>query len=314
MKLLKRLLIILGLIILIGYSFACWSLSGRMLFPTSSLEKTKSTIERYWGTTYEASMAAMPPSEEFSVETDEVELKGKYFTLSDSSTCAIVFIHGWSTTWADMLKYVTLFSSCNCDFVFYDHRRHGESSGKYATGGIKEADDLWEITDWLKEEKELDYSSIGWMGSSWGAATSLIAAGDEKNIGFVIADSPFQDWRSAAFERAIVDYGNGIKLLTPTIMKLASVRAGVDPVNISPLKMAAQIEEPVLLIHSKADTETASFQSVNIAANLSSDNSQFYHTEWGNDHVMDVINNTEEFRQYVNDFLKKKAPQFLKTN
>ncbi len=314
MKMLKRVLLALAILILVIYSFVCWSLSGRVLFPNSSIEKTKSTIARYWGTTYEASLENMPSSTDFAVETrDGLTLNGKYYTTSDSSTCAIIFPHGWGAIWADMLKYVPVFSDCNCDYVMYDHRAHGNSEGTYATGGIKEADDLWKITDWVTETKKFEYSNIGWIGSSWGAATALIAASGSKNVGFVIADSPFQDWNSAVFERAIKDYGKGINLIAPGVMQLVSFRAGIDHEENSPINKASGIDEPVLLIHSKGDKQTSSTQSLNISRNLNPATSQFYHTEWGNDHVMDVINNKEEYRQYVNDFLSKNAPQFLRS-
>lgn len=190
------------------------------------------------------------------------------------------------------------------------HRAHGNSDGTFATGGIKEADDLWRITEWVLKSKGVNRSQVGWMGSSWGAATTIIAASDSKNIGFVIADSPFQDWNSAVFERAIRDYGNGIKMISPGVMKVVSIRAGVDLEN-SALNKASEIDEPILLIHSRGDKQTSSTQSVNVSKKLKPGNSRFYHTEWGNDHVMDVINNTEEYKQYVNEFLKEKAPQFL---
>jgi len=315
MKILKRVLIALAIVMAILYSFLCWTLSGRVLFPESSLEKTKGRIVNLWGTTYEASMEVMPEYEDFSVETiDGLLLKGKYFKTSDSSSCAIIFPHGWGAIWADMLKYVPAFSDCNCDFVMYDHRAHGNSEGKYATGGIKESQDLWTVTEWVQENHQFEPSKIGWIGSSWGAATALIAGSDEKDVGFIIADSPFQDWNSAVFERAIRDYGSGIDMITSGVMRAAGLRAGVSHKDASALNKASSITEPVLLIHSKADSQTSSSQSVNISKNLNSGISTFYNTEWGNDHVMDVVKNTEEYRAYVLDFLTKEAPQFLKVN
>lgn len=258
-------------------------------------------------------MAEMPVPESFSVtSTDGLKLSAKYFETSDSSTCVIIFSHGWGAIWADMLKYAPLFSDCNCDFVMYDHRVHGESEGEYATGGLKEAQDLWLLTEWLQNNKSMPLSQIGWIGSSWGAASSIIAGADQRNVGFIIADSPFQDWNAAVFERAIRDYGSGIKFLAVGVMQVVSLRAGVDYKKASALDNVSAIEEPLLLIHSEGDQETASTQSVNISKNMKPDHTQFHHTPWGNDHVMDVVANTNEFRSIVNDFLKQEAPQFLK--
>lgn len=279
------------------------------------MEKTKATIAKYWGTSFEAEMEKMPQGNSFTVETfDGLQLKGTYFTIYDSSNCAIILAHGWGAIWADMLKYVPVFSTCNCDLIFYDHRVHGASEGQYATGGIKESKDLWSITNWVKETKGYELANIGWMGSSWGAATAIIAGTESENVGFIMADSPFQDWNSAVFERARRDYGSGINLIAPGVMQVVNLRAGVNYKNGSPVNVVSKVEEPILLIHSQGDLQTSSTQSVNISKNLDSSNSTFIHTEWGNDHVMDVINNTTDFQMIVHDFIRRKAPQFLKTN
>lgn len=312
MKIIRRVFSILIILAIAGYGYASWSLSARVLFPTSSLEKTKKTISTYWGTTFQATMDNMPPYEEFVVQTrDSLTLSGKYFINSDSAQCLIVFAHGWGATWADMLKYVPAFSSCNCNYIFYDHRVHGESEGVYATGGIREAQDLWQITLWAAREKNFDLKNIGWVGSSWGAAAALIAGSNHRNVGFILADSPYQDWYSAVFERAIRDYGKGIKYISYGVMEVVNYRADVDYREASPVNKTKTILEPVLLIHSMADSETSSVQSLNISKNLNRD-SWFYNTEWGNDHVMDVVNSTDEFSHLVYDFLFKEAPHFLK--
>lgn len=313
MKMLKRIVLSLIILLTIGYLVASWTLSAKVIFPESSLEKTKSRIVHYWGTTYADVLATFPESENFSLETkDELTLRGRYFQMSDSATCAIIMPHGWGAIWADMLKYAPAFSDCNCDFIVYDHRAHGESDGRYATGGIKEAEDLWLVTKWATTSKNFEFNQIGWMGSSWGAATAIIAGAENENVGFIIADSPYQDWYSAVFERAIRDYGSGIQLLASGVMEIVNLRSGVDYAEASPLLMASGVEEPVLLIHSKGDTKTSSKQSVNIAENLNQNNSQFHHSQWGNDHVMDVVKNQTEFRKIVKAFLLKEAPHFLK--
>lgn len=311
MKFLKRFLIALIVLLLIGYVFLSFSLSNRILFPVSSMDKMKNTIREEWGTTYEDIMAKMPEHESFKVDgVDGIKLSAKYFTKSDSSSCAIIFVHGWGELWAGMLKYVPTVSYCNCDYVFYDHRVHGESEGTFATGSIKESKDLWEVTKWVMENKGFTPDQIAWYGSSWGAATSIMAGADGEDIGVIIADAPFQDWYSAVFERGIKDYGSGIKLLSWGIMQTVNLRAGVNYKEASPLKNIAKVEEPVLLVHSKADSATNYLQSINLSKMLN-DRSHFHLTQYGNDHVMDVINDTEAITSIIRIFLKEEAPQFL---
>lgn len=294
--------IILIVLVYVGIAF---TLSNRILLTNSSFDKTLDDIEKYWGTTYDEMIVLLPVPTDFNtLGADETVIKGKYFTLSDSATCVFVFAHGWARTWPNMLKYYPMVDECGCNIVMYDHRSHGESGGKYPTGGIKEAKDLLAVTAWVSDEKGYSWNQIAWLGSSWGATAALIAGADAKNPAFIVADSPFQDWYSAIFERAIKDYGAGINLIAPGVMSIVNVRAGIDYKEASALNKAKDITEPVLLIHSAGDPETSSQQSVNISKNLNA-SSEFHHTQWGNKHVMDVINNTEDMKEILSDFIEK---------
>ena len=88
------------------------------------------------------------------------------------------------------------------------------------------------------------------------------------------------------------------------------MRANVRFGSASTLLKAPDIEEPVFLIHSKADSATASWQSVNIAKKLNPDLSIFHHTDWGNDHAEDISNNPEEFKVLVDQFMDTYVESF----
>ena len=167
------------------------------------------------------------------------------------------------------------------------------------------------ITKWVQKNKGFDNHQIGWLGSSWGAATVLKAGETGKQVGFIIADSPFQDWYSAIFERAERDYGTWTKLVSVGIMEMVNWRTGVNYREASPLKATKQIKVPILLIHSKMDNSTNSSQSVNIAKHLNA-KSVFHHLTWGGDHTLDVVFHQEKFKILINDFLKTIEVNFLK--
>ena len=305
MKTLKKVGIVLIALLTVAYAGISWVLSNRVLHPNRSFEHTKTVIEKYWNTTLDDVLKTLPEPETFNVATeDTVALKVHYFSYSDSANCLVVFAHGWGTTWADMLKYIPLVEDCGCDLVFYDHRAHGESGGENATGGILESKDLLALTTWLHETTEIPFNNIGWVGSSWGASAALMAGADSLQVGFIIADAPFQDWYSAIFERANREYGVAADFLSFGVMKTVNLRAGVDYRAASALNLADKVEEPVLLLHSKDDNQTASFQSENIAKKLNK-NAEFHLTTWGNNHVMDVLNNKAEMKAISTKFLTR---------
>lgn len=303
MKTAKRIGIALILLLAIAYLGISYALSNRVLHPNRSFEHTKQVIEKYWHTTYDSVIKTFPEQEDFTVMTqDGIKLSTHYFSYSDSATCLIIFAHGWGTTWADMLKYVPLVEDCGCDLVFYDHRAHGESEGKNATGGILESKDLLALTAWLQETTGIERKNIGWVGSSWGAAAALMAGASEDNVGFIIADAPYQDWYSAIFERANREYGAAADFLSFGVMQTVNWRAGIDYKDANVLNAIEQVEEPILLLHSKDDNNTASFQSENIAKKMNK-KSLFFLTTFGNNHVMDVINNKPEMKAIAHNFL-----------
>lgn len=311
-KRLKRFGVIFLLILVVAYFGISYFFSGMILQPAPfSMERTKNRIKTAWNSSFEAENAELPVPELFSVQSDDdLTLQGRYYTKSDSADCAVILIHGWGSNWAGMLKYKDIFWECGCDLAFYDHRGHNDSQGKYGTGGVLEKADLLRVTDWVTANKGFSLDQIGWFGASWGAATALQAGADSKNVAFIIADAPFQDWYTAIFERADRWYGSWTRVLAPTVMGFVNFRAGINTKDASVLKYIDQVEEPVFLIHSQTDEATSSFQSINIAEKLKPQNSVFYHTDWGAGHTMDVIKRPDVYKDLVYDFLQKYRPDF----
>lgn len=309
-----RYLVYATLFFIISYFGIAWYLSNIILFPVSSHSSTQSWIAQEWGTTYEEIMAKLPEPTDFTVSSfDNTKLKGKYFAKSDTAKCVVIAAHGWTSTWAGMLKYVPVLADCSCDLVLYDHRSHGESDKAFPTGSVNESKDLIAITEWVQANKGFTDKQIGWLGSSWGAATVLKAGATKKNVGFIIADAAFQDWYSAIFERAIRDYGEGVNWMSSGVMEVVNWRTGVDYRKASPILAANDIEEPVLLIHSKMDASTDSQQSVNIAKKLNAQ-SVFHHLTWGGDHTQDVLIHKDKFRKVIREFLMKVDAKFIQAD
>lgn len=305
MRIIKRLLLILIILLFIGYLAISYALSNRVLKPNSSMERTLGYIQDDWIDVYNEVSSNLPEEEVLEIEGfEDILLKGHYFNLSDTSQCIFIFAHGWTAVWADMLKYYPVLEKCGCNALFYDHRAHGESGGKYPTGGIKESEDLLKITEWVRNEKGYSLDQIAWVGSSWGGAAVLMAGAKDLNPAFIISDSPFKDWYSAIFERAIVDYGSGIKFLASGVMQFVNLRSGVNYKDASPVNLASEIEEPVFLFHSEVDPETHSDQSISISEKLN-DLSEFHLTKWGNKHVRDVVYNKDEVEELFMNFIEK---------
>ncbi len=115
----------------------------------------------------------------------------------------IIIAHGWYMCKdAIPFKNMSDLFSKNFDVITMDFRGHGRSSGFY-TFTAKEPQDLKTVVDFAKQ----NYSKIGILGFSLGAALCLIHAAEHKDIHCLIAVSAPVDfdkienhfWRSEAF-------------------------------------------------------------------------------------------------------------------
>ena len=316
-KILTKLGIFIFILLLAAYIFMSWFFSGLMLRPDGEKRTDKIAILqdiRENGAKVGSSMAGISMKyKDFEVETvDGITLKGWHFSESDTPTCAVVLMHGWSDTRIGVMRYAHVFDSCGCDMVIYDHRAHGESTGDFVGGGDLEKNDLLAVTDWLKEKTDLSDKQIGWVGVSWGGATVLEAGGSGRDMAFIWSDAPFQDWHTAVFERAIRDYGSWVNILPFGVYTAYNMRTGFHPREANAAEAAKNIKAPVFLFHSKADEATDSQQSVNINKNLNPENTVFYHAEWGALHGKDITENKEKYTALFYEFMKIHSPNFGK--
>lgn len=300
------------LLLIIGAMlFLCWSISSQILTVNYQTEATQiANLNKDWDKGYNGFIAEMGQPHKFEVASvDGTNIVGYHFTNVDSIECGVVLSHGHTSGKTAMLKYADMFWDCGCDIVVYDHRGHGESEKVAPTAGIKEKDDHVAVTEWLKDKTGLNNSQIGWMGASWGAATVLLAGAYDSEMAFIVADSPYQDWYTAIYERGKRMYGGIVDVLSPVAMQLVNVRADIDYKAASPLLAAQNVTEPIFLIHSQTDESTRSTQSVNISKNLNS-NSKFVHSNWGSGHCRDINVNPEEYRTLLYAFLQDQVGDF----
>lgn len=308
----KKLLIVLIAILILSYLGLAYYFSNLVIHPPRRANaEVRGLMQMRAGIDINTYKQQMPTGETFEATTDidQVKITGTYFG-QDTSRCAMIISHGYGSTRLSMMKYAPIFFDCGCDVVLYDHRAHGESEGIYGTGGVLEAEDLHAVTNWTQAKTGLRRNQIGWMGESWGGSTVLQAGAKGEDVAFIIAESSFQDWETAIFERAILTYGAWIKWMKPMVFKIASWRIGVDAWSSSPLLKAPSIQEPTLILHSKSDAETASEQSVNIAAALPAANSQFHHLDWGASHGNNIFTRPEEYSTLLFDFIEAFVPNW----
>ncbi len=196
---------------------------------------------------------------------DGTRLAGFY--LPAGTERAIVMVHGldsncWDGNDRDIAR---AYAAHGYGVVLFDLRGQGESGGRLLGLGWKERDDVRAAVDFLLE-KGFRPGRIGIHGSSYGAATALLAAAYIPEVGAVVADSPFADMRDLMTNELKAKVGNA-GFFMPGIVWIGKIFFGLDLAEIPPIKAIGSIApRPVFLLHGEGDTRIPVEQSLKLKA------------------------------------------------
>ncbi|MBN2575496.1 MAG: alpha/beta fold hydrolase [Deltaproteobacteria bacterium] len=187
------------------------------------------------------------PAEKVEIVADGIVLKGWRFRAAGERRGTIVYLHGSADNRASVAGVAKRYVPRGYDVLAYDSRAHGDSTGDACTYGYFEKRDLAKAIDSLK------VPSAAVIGTSLGAAVALQAAAEDPRIARVVAISTFSDLRTVASERApfFASAGNIREAIAIT-----EQQAGFVVDEVSPVKAAARLSVPVLLVHGAVDHET----------------------------------------------------------
>jgi alpha-beta hydrolase superfamily lysophospholipase len=176
-----------------------------------------------------------------------VTLKGWKCHASTSRRGTVVYLHGVADNRTSAAGVIDRFGKRGFDVAAYDSRAHGESGGDACTYGFYEKQDLHRVLDTLAP------GPVVLVGTSLGAAVALQEAAGDPRVTAVVAAETFSDLRTVATERAPFFFSSRT---IAQAFRLAEAQGRFFVDAVSPVRAAAAITQPVLLVHGAADTET----------------------------------------------------------
>jgi uncharacterized protein len=189
---------------------------------------------------------------------DGVLLKGWYIHPSHFNGRAVILLHGITDNRLGVLGYGELFLDHGYAVLLPDARAHGESGGKIATYGFKEAEDTHDWVSWIFLHDPP--SCVYGFGESYGAALILQSLAVEDRYCAVAVESPFSTAREMSYERVSGPlhlrpwFGKTIGFpIIEAALWYARVRYGIDLLKPNPLHGITHSRVPVLLIHGEKD-------------------------------------------------------------
>jgi pimeloyl-ACP methyl ester carboxylesterase len=196
---------------------------------------------------------------------DDVVLRAWFSSSLQPNGDAVILLHGVADNREGVLGYAELFRQKGYAVLLPDARGHGLSEG-IASYGLKEAGDVHEWGDWLAQQ--VHPRCLFGLGESMGAAILLQSLATEPRFCAVVAESPFSDFRDAAYDQTARFVGAGpwlgATLFRPAIdmgLIYARFRYGLVLEDASPRDAVARTRTPVLLIHGLSDVNLRPYQS-----------------------------------------------------
>jgi uncharacterized protein len=250
-----------------------WSASDQLLFPawkglTKDLAVCTPEAAKSWG----KSCGNLRDTREFTFSEVQVPsvsgyaLPGWLIRTSDNglgpANGAIMLVHGGGSDRREGTRFVRFFLSQKLDVLTFDLGCHGEAPCPVPgmTYGHRESRDVLSAYLYLTER----YRTVYALGSSVGAAATLIALPGMPALAGVIAENPM-----ASFQRLIREApesesmpGWGIELL----IQVAMMRGRFDGLLSPATSLTFADSTPILFIHSKQDKVVSYRQTQDLAA------------------------------------------------
>jgi dipeptidyl aminopeptidase/acylaminoacyl peptidase len=197
-----------------------------------------------------------PESVTFPSRDPKIQISGWWVSAEDASAPAVVVVHGHTACKRDptVLLAAGMLHRAGISALLIDLRDHGDSTdedGRYA-GGTEEYRDVLGAWDWLQSAQGIPASRVGLLGISLGAATVLIAAGEEPGVVATWEDSSYSDISVAI--KAELRRNGYPEFLEAGGVAMAQIISGDDLHSRSPL-MAVQkmVGRKLFITHGTAD-------------------------------------------------------------
>ncbi len=218
-------------------------------------------------------VAASRPAgwEEVTLRTaDGVRLAAWLRRPSGGGRRCVVLLHGIADSRSSQLGLAPMFLDSGYAVLIPDSRGHGESGGEIISYGVMEK---WDVLAWVNWLRASGCGEVFGLGESMGAAILLQAAAEQPVFRAIVTESSFASLRWIAEDRLVQHLpGQGFfrRVVARTVVAggfvYAHLRYGLDLDAAAPVRSAAHLRTPVLLIQGLSDTNVMPEHAKAIAA------------------------------------------------
>lgn len=223
----------------------------------------------------------------------------------DKNNPTVILVHGLGGNRYTNYPLAEMFLQKGYNVLTYDQRSSNENTAQYTTFGYWEKYDLIDYIDYVYSHAPEQV--IGIWGTSFGGATAGLAMGDkdvENKVDFLILDCPVSDMKwMVEEEMRKMDIGLPISYMTfcGNIINKMELGFSYDDTNVC--DKIADIEIPVLVINSEADTLTPQFMGQEIYDSIKNEEIKMIWTVTDSEHTEMWLDYNQEYREKVQELL-----------
>ena len=187
------------------------------------------------------------PWEEITVLSEGLRLRA-WLARGGEDRAAAVLVHGLGDALESYVDPGAVLHRRGHSVLLVDLRAHGGSEGRHTTLGGREREDVRAAIAALRER---GHGRRGFvlLGVSMGAVAVLRAAAEETDVRAVVAEAPYDDYRSTMAHHARLYYGLPRWFpLVPAAIAVAETRAGFDADEVSAVEAARRVRGALLAI------------------------------------------------------------------
>ncbi len=165
---------------------------------------------------------------------------------------AIVMMHGWSRSAAELLPYGSLLNEAGFAFLLFDARGHGQSGEDGPITIKKFTQDILAGLDYLATRTDVDGTRLGVFGRSLGGSSAILASAQDQRIRALVSCSAFAHPR-VLMRDTLKMMHIPAWLFTWFIGAFIERWLGTSMENVAPVNVIHRIAAPILLVHGEAD-------------------------------------------------------------
>jgi dipeptidyl aminopeptidase/acylaminoacyl peptidase len=241
--------------------------------------------------------------EEIVFNTDDgLTLPAWYMPADNDTHKAILLVHGRTANRTEGMRYAKAIVAAGYNVLAIDLRHPRQDPAIISTMGYHEKKDVTAALNYLVDKKNIN--SIGVMGFSMGAATSIIVMAKDSRIKAGVFSGSYANSMDVLAEQAKVLYGLPRYPLMPMVAKFFAWRGDLEIDEINPEKYIANISpRPVYIMHGTAD-KTVDFKHGQRLFSAANEPKQFWQAE-GGEHTKLWQLNPEKAENSVVDFFNR---------